>query len=136
MRKATTHPNKQGQPKPVGNVTGTRDRLGLVCTVAGQDSIALGVLVGGRVQPLEQSETSSLPLSGAELQADENLRNALSQGSPGHICGALTYFNSGISVMAHMIALIPPITSSLDGAGPLAAQIPFKTYKGDVPMSE
>ena len=50
--------------------------------------------------------------------------------------GALTYLTSGINVMAQMIALIAPITSSFEGAGPSAAQIPFKTYKGDVPMSE
>ena len=73
MHEATTHPNKQGQTELVGNPTGTRNRLGLVCAIAGQDSVALGVLVRGRVQSLEQSETSSLPFSGAKLQADENL---------------------------------------------------------------
>ena len=48
----------------------------------------------------------------------------------------LTYFNSGNNDMDHTIALIPPITSSLEGAGSVAGQIPFKTYKGEVPMSE
>jgi len=38
--------------------------------------------------------------------------------------------------MAHMIVLIPPITSSLGGVGPSAGQIPFKTYRGEVPISE
>lgn len=34
------------------------------------------------------------------------------------------------------MALMPPMISSSDGTGPLIGQIPFKTYKGDVPMSE
>lgn len=45
-----------------------------------------------------------------------------------------TYLMSGIKVSAQMIALIPPIISSSDGASPLGDQIPFKTYRGDVPM--
>lgn len=35
-----------------------------------------------------------------------------------------------------MMALIPPMISSLGGTGPDDGQIPLSTYKGDVPMSE
>jgi len=73
MRQPLTHPHKQWQTEPVGDMTRTRDRLGLVCAVAGQDSVAFDVLAGGRKQPLEQSETPSLSLSGTETQADEDL---------------------------------------------------------------
>lgn len=48
----------------------------------------------------------------------------------------LTYFNNGRNVMDHTIALIAPIASSFGGAGPSAGQIPFRTYRGEVPMSE
>ena len=48
----------------------------------------------------------------------------------------LTYFNKGRIVRAHMIALIPPMTSSFGGTGPPVGQIPLSTYRGDVPISE
>ena len=35
-----------------------------------------------------------------------------------------------------MMALIPPMISSLEGTGPDDDQIPLSTYKGDVPISE
>ena len=34
-----------------------------------------------------------------------------------------------------MIALTPPMISSLEGNGPSAGQIPFKVYNGEVPIS-
>jgi len=48
----------------------------------------------------------------------------------------LTYFTNGKIVRAHIMALIPPMTSSLEGTSPVAGQIPFSTYKGEVPISE
>lgn len=47
-----------------------------------------------------------------------------------------TYLTRGIRVMAQMMAEIPPITSSSDGASPLEGQIPFKTYSGEVPRCQ
>lgn len=47
-----------------------------------------------------------------------------------------TYFNNGRRVSDQTMALMPPMTSSSDGTLPDAGQIPFRTYKGDVPMSE
>jgi hypothetical protein len=55
---------------------------------------------------------------------------------PKRLVRGLTYFNNGRMVRDQKMALIPPITSSFEGTGPLAGQIPFKTYSGDVPMSE
>jgi len=46
-----------------------------------------------------------------------------------------TYLRRGNNVRDHIMALKPPMTSSVEGAGPLGGQIPFRTYKGDVPMS-
>lgn len=46
-----------------------------------------------------------------------------------------TYLHKGKSVKAHMIALIPPITSSFGGTGPLEGHSPFSVYRGEVPMS-
>lgn len=43
---------------------------------------------------------------------------------------------SGRIVNDQKMALTPPITSSWEGTGPVGDQMPFKTYKGDVPMSE
>ena len=67
------HPSKQWPTEPVGNVTRAGKRLGLVGAIAGQDSVAVDVLAGRRIQPLEQRETSSLPFSGTEAQANEDL---------------------------------------------------------------
>lgn len=47
-----------------------------------------------------------------------------------------TYLIKGSNVKAQMIALIPPMTSSAEGAGPVAGHKPFTVYSGDVPMSE
>ena len=47
-----------------------------------------------------------------------------------------TYLSNGNKVRDQMMALMPPITSSFEGTGPSEGQIPFKTYNGDVPMSE
>ena len=43
--------------------------------------------------------------------------------------------NSGRMVRAQIIQLMPPITSSDDGTGPVAGQIPLSVYKGEVPIS-
>lgn len=48
----------------------------------------------------------------------------------------LTYFSKGKSVRDHIMALIPPMTSSSEGTSPVLGQIPFKTYNGEVPISE
>jgi hypothetical protein len=48
----------------------------------------------------------------------------------------LTYFMRGRRVRDQTIALTPPITSSFDGASLEGLQIPFKTYRGEVPRSE
>jgi len=81
MCQSVTHPSKQWPTQPVRKVTGTRNRLGLVGAVASQNSIAVDVLAGGRVQPLEQGETSSLSLSGTEAQADEDLERVFNRES-------------------------------------------------------
>ena len=47
-----------------------------------------------------------------------------------------TYLSNGNNVRDQMMALMPPMISSSEGTGPAAGQIPFKTYNGDVPMSE
>lgn len=47
-----------------------------------------------------------------------------------------TYLRRGSNVSAQRIALIPPITSSFEGTGPVAGQMPLRTYRGEVPMSE
>jgi hypothetical protein len=47
-----------------------------------------------------------------------------------------TYLSKGRRVIAQIIALIPPMISSWDGKGPVLGQIPFRTYRGEVPMSE
>ena len=73
MYPSMTHPNKQRPAEPLRNITRTRNRLGLVCAIAGQDSVAVDVLTGGRIQPLEQGETPSLSFSGTKVQANEDL---------------------------------------------------------------
>jgi hypothetical protein len=47
-----------------------------------------------------------------------------------------TYLSNGNNVRDQTIALTPPMISSFEGTGPSLGQIPFKTYNGDVPMSE
>lgn len=47
-----------------------------------------------------------------------------------------TYLRNGNRVRAQMMALIPPMMSSFEGTFPPLGQIPFKTYSGEVPMSE
>jgi len=49
---------------------------------------------------------------------------------------AHTYLRRGINVRDQTMALRPPITSSLGGTGPDVGQIPLRTYKGEVPISE
>lgn len=39
-----------------------------------------------------------------------------------------TYLIRGKMVMAHIIAEIPPITSSVEGTGPDDGHIPLRTY--------
>ena len=80
MRQSETHPNKQRPAEAVINNTRARNRLGLVSTIASQDSVAVDVLARGRIQPLEQSETSSLAFSGTEAQADEDLEDTVQPG--------------------------------------------------------
>ena len=47
-----------------------------------------------------------------------------------------TYLMSGSNVKAQIIALMPPMTSSVEGTGPVAGHNPLRVYNGDVPMSE
>lgn len=49
---------------------------------------------------------------------------------------APTYLVSGRSVRDQIMALMHPMTSSSGGTGPDVGQIPFRTYNGEVPMSE
>lgn len=49
---------------------------------------------------------------------------------------SLTYFTRGRSDIAQIMALTPPITSSREGVPLWGGQIPFRTYNGEVPMSE
>ena len=79
MHQPVTHPSKQWPTIAVIHATRTRDRLGLVSTIAGQDSVAIDVFAGGRVQPLEQSETSSFSFSSTKAQADEDLERTFNQ---------------------------------------------------------
>lgn len=37
-------------------------------------------------------------------------------------------------VSAQMIQLMPPITSSSEGTGPVPGHMPLRVYKGDVPI--
>jgi hypothetical protein len=47
-----------------------------------------------------------------------------------------TYLRRGRNVRDQTMALIAPMTSSLGGTGPDVGQIPLRTYRGDVPISE
>lgn len=135
IRQPRAYPSEQWPTESVGKVTGTRKRFGLVCTITSQDAVSVDVLAGGRVQPLEQGKTSSFSFSGTEAQANEDLKK-IHTGVFEPKADALTYFKNGNSVKDHTIALMPPITSSLGGAGLSAGQMPFRTYRGEVPMSE
>lgn len=73
MCQPVTHPSKQWPTKPLVNGTRTRYGSSLVGAITGQDSVAVDVLVRGRIQPLEQSKTSALSLSGTEAQANKDL---------------------------------------------------------------
>ena len=72
------------------------------------------------------------------MQADEDLCSITHGVSmdPYKRGRKLTYLQSGRRVKDQTIALTPPMISSLGGTGPDGDQIPFSTYKGEVPMSE
>ena len=52
------------------------------------------------------------------------------------IIDGLTYLHRGSRVNAQIIALMPPMTSSFGGTGPVAGHKPLRVYNGEVPMSE
>ena len=71
-----------------------------------------------------------------KVEGDENLQKGSDDDGYNRGRSRRTYLSSGIKVSDQMMADMPPITSSLDGTGSPAGQIPFSTYRGDVPMSE
>lgn len=74
--------------------------------------------------------------SSASIRGNRAVKSAKGPPSPTGLPNSSakpTYFTSGTKVIAQIIAEIPPITSSSEGASPLDDQIPFRTYKGDVP---
>jgi hypothetical protein len=60
-------------------VTGSGKRFGLVGAITGQDPVAFGVLTRRRIQALKQSETPSFSFSGTKMQADKDLKRAVSE---------------------------------------------------------
>lgn len=105
--------------------------------IASQGSIFFRGRAVGREETVIQSETAPLALIIAESEGHEHLEKKKT------VCGVQqrtwearrTYFNRGRIVRAQMMQLTPPITSSVEGTGPVGAQMPLSTYKGEVPIS-